>query len=125
MLRVERGGKAPARSTGTKGEDIAEAHLRVLGYRIIGRNVRMEHHEIDIVAYDDEEHVLVFAEVKARSTLDEDFRPELSFTWEKRKKLRRAIQKWLARNRYEDGYQVDLIAVAGGRVVNHVEGVEL
>ncbi len=111
--------------TGLQGEDIAETYFRTLGCRIIGRNVRMEHHEIDLIAYDDEEDVLVFAEVKARTFLDEDFRPELSFTWEKRRKLKRAIQKWVARNHYEEGYRVDLIAVAGGRVVNHVEDVEL
>jgi putative endonuclease len=52
------------RSVGNTAEDIAALHLQQIGYRIIGRNVRMPEGEIDIVARDGA--VVVFIEVKMR-----------------------------------------------------------
>jgi putative endonuclease len=45
-------------------EDLAEAHLRRLGYRILARNFRSRHGEIDIIARDGSD--LVFVEVKGK-----------------------------------------------------------
>ena len=45
-------------------EDLAEAHLRRLGYRILARNFRSRHGEIDIIARDGSD--LVFGEVKGK-----------------------------------------------------------
>lgn len=50
---------------GNKGEELAQAHLRSLGYRILRTNWRFHHYEIDIIAQDGDE--LVIVEVKARS----------------------------------------------------------
>lgn len=55
-----------ARHLGSRGEDLASAHLERLGYRIIGRNVRTPFGEIDIVA--EEGGMVVFVEVKTRSS---------------------------------------------------------
>jgi putative endonuclease len=52
------------RQTGLRGEEIAAAHLRTLGYEIVARNVRTRYGEIDIVARDCA--CLVFVEVKTR-----------------------------------------------------------
>jgi putative endonuclease len=51
-------------SKGRAGEDAAADFLAGLGYRILGRNVRLPGGELDIVALDG--RVLVFVEVKRR-----------------------------------------------------------
>ena len=54
----------PRRQLGRLGEDLAAQHLERLGYRIVVRNHRTRHGELDIVAADGA--TLVFAEVKTR-----------------------------------------------------------
>lgn len=51
---------------GKKGEAIAVEHLRSLGYEILERNWHSHHLEIDIIARDGNE--LVIVEVKARNS---------------------------------------------------------
>lgn len=51
---------------GTRGEDAAAAYLERIGYRIEQRNWRCPIGEIDIIAWDEDELVLV--EVKTRRT---------------------------------------------------------
>lgn len=55
---------AEKHETGKKGEELAVAHLRSLGYEILHVNWRYLHLEIDIVARDGNE--LVIVEVKSR-----------------------------------------------------------
>jgi putative endonuclease len=52
------------RSLGAAGEALAAAHFERLGYRIVARNHRTRHGELDLVAAD--AGTLVFAEVKTR-----------------------------------------------------------
>ncbi|MBV9214027.1 MAG: YraN family protein [Actinobacteria bacterium] len=54
----------PRRSIGERGERIAERHLIRSGYRILERNFRTRHGEIDLVASD--ARTIVFCEVKTR-----------------------------------------------------------
>lgn len=56
--------KLDGKSLGRCGENHAALYLLEKGYRIIGRNVRVGHAEIDIIAENDE--YIVFAEVKTR-----------------------------------------------------------
>lgn len=105
--------------TGRAGEGIASVYLLKLGYTIKERNVRLGRDEIDIIAFDPVDAVLVFAEVKTRAHLDENFRPEMSADWQKLKKLQRSAQRWIAEHEYDGAYRLDLICVAGGRVVDH------
>ena len=51
---------------GRKGEELAMAHLRSLGYEIRDVNWRFHHLELDIVARDGDE--LVIVEVKSRGS---------------------------------------------------------
>jgi len=53
--------RTPAR-VGSRGEELAAAHLERLGFRVIARNVRIGAGELDLVAFDGS--TLVFAEVK-------------------------------------------------------------
>jgi len=50
---------------GRAGEQAAAEFLTTLGYRVLGRNVRFRHGEIDLIA--DDHGVLVFVEVKTRT----------------------------------------------------------
>ena len=51
---------------GKDAEVAAEQYLRQLGYRILGRNVRLSNGELDLVAQ--HQDTIVFVEVKARRT---------------------------------------------------------
>ena len=53
------------RALGERGENLAVARLKKLGYRILVRNYRIRLGEIDIIAEDKD--TLVFVEVKART----------------------------------------------------------
>src|SRR3954467_9783305 len=54
----------PRRNRGALGELIAAEHLQHRGYRIVARNARTRHGELDLVAAND--RALVFCEVKTR-----------------------------------------------------------
>ncbi len=58
--------KAPNLELGETGEEIAVKYLRNKGYRILERNWRYGHKEIDIIARDNEKNELVIVEVKTR-----------------------------------------------------------
>ncbi|MBE8725052.1 YraN family protein [Flavobacterium hungaricum] len=53
---------------GKKGEELAAAHLKENGYKILVRNYVFQKAEIDIIAQ--KESVLAIVEVKTRSSLD-------------------------------------------------------
>lgn len=72
---------------GPRGEDLAVSYLVERGYRILRRNYRYQHLEIDLVAADGQE--LVFIEVKARSSAQYGD-PEYFVTDSKQHKLRQA-----------------------------------
>jgi len=107
--------------TGMRGEKIAAKFLRKLGYRIDGRNVRLGKDEIDIVAFDPATETMIFAEVKTRSRRHEDYRPELNADWHKVRRLQRSARKWVAEHSYEGGYRIDLLCVADGMVIEHIQ----
>lgn len=52
------------RKFGNAGEDLAVEYLTEKGYSLLGRNVQLSHHEVDIVMRDG--NWLVFVEVKTR-----------------------------------------------------------
>jgi putative endonuclease len=61
----EGGARSSSASLGKDAEDAAAEHIRQLGMRILGRNVRLKEGEVDIVALEGD--TVVFIEVKARS----------------------------------------------------------
>jgi putative endonuclease len=84
------------RDRGALGERIAADHLERRGYRIVARNFRTRHGELDLVAAD--ERALVFCEVKTRvaggrsgpASALEAIGPN------KRKQVRALATQWLA-----------------------------
>ena len=59
---------------GIKGEEEAAKMLEAKGYKILEHNWRLGHWEIDLIAENDKE--IVFVEVKARTTMFGNIRPE-------------------------------------------------
>ena len=57
----------PRAAFGRWGEDMAAKHLLNKGYRLVTKNYRCRHGEIDLIVK--KAKVLVFVEVKARKTL--------------------------------------------------------
>lgn len=105
------------------GEAVALEYIRLLGYKLYAQNVRLGHNEIDIIAFDPENRILVFIEVKSLKKSFGDYSPLANFTHFKKKKLFRAVRKWVAKNEYEEGYRVDLICVVGGKVSEHFKAI--
>ncbi len=86
------------RTTGRRGEEIAAAFLYHLGWEIRGTNVRVgRRDEIDIIAHDPRDDVLVFTEVKSRTRSTHAFHGELNITPVKKSAMHRAALQWIPR----------------------------
>lgn len=113
---------APKRPGGSRGagwdwERAAEKALVAAGYRILDRNFRAAAGELDFVA--EEEGVVCFVEVKGRSGTGFGA-PEEAVTGEKRRRIFRAAEEWLARKRRARApCRFDVVSIlddpAGGR----------
>lgn len=119
--------KTQWQKTGKLGEDLAVKYLKKKCYKIIERNFRPgKYGEIDIITNDKEE--IVFVEVKTK-TGEQFGSPEEEFNYQKRKKMRRAIQNYLFKNYSQDKqWRVDLIAIEilGGKAeIRHYENISL
>ena len=112
---------------GQMGEDLAVKFLKKKGYKIIERNFRADRFgEIDIIARNKNE--LVFVEVKTKT--DEQFgSAEEEFTYQKKKKMYRAIQNYLFKKYLKNcEWRADLIAIdiVDGKIdIRHYECVSL
>jgi putative endonuclease len=111
----------PRAILGKTGENLAADFLESLGYEIRGRNIRLSRDEIDILAFDPVDKTLVFAEVKTRKTFSREFSPHMSAGFRKCEKLRRSARRWVAEHQYNGGYRLDLVCVAGGKVIDHLK----
>jgi putative endonuclease len=116
--------QTPKQRTGAAGEAAAAAELEAVGYAILTRNYRCPHGEIDLVAADGS--VIVFVEVKTRSSLAYGL-PRDAVTAAKRRKMARAASHYLMTHvENECPYRADIIEVAvlNGRIaaVRHLKG---
>ncbi len=116
---------APHVRVGRTGEDTAARFLERKNYRIYGRNVRVgSHDEIDIVAFDPIDRVIVFCEVKTRTRADSEFLPEVNVNWKKRRNMARSARRWILEHAWEGGARLDIVCVSAGAVIGHYEDVE-
>jgi putative endonuclease len=102
--------KTQQQKIGEKGEKLAVKFLKKKKYKIMDRNFHAGRYgELDIVAKDKDE--LVFVEVKTKT--DEQFgSPEEEFTYQKKRKMYRAIQNYLFKKYLTDKeWRADLIAI--------------
>lgn len=97
---------------GTRGEEIAAEYLEGLGCRIIAKNLRVSHDEIDIVAEDGTK--TVFVEVKARADTRSNRRygrPAAAVDYQKQQRLIRAAEEYMRRNPDAKPPRIDVIEV--------------
>jgi putative endonuclease len=103
-------------------EDLACRHLARRGWRIIHRNFRLGHKEIDIVARCG--GTIAFIEVKGRRGTDFGH-PLDAVTHAKRAEIERVARFWISRHgRSGDSYRFDAIAVLSGHGRSALEHVE-
>ena len=102
---------------GISAESRAAAFLIAKGFRILARRWRSPLGEIDIVAR--RRKLLVFAEVKARASLDEAAE---SVSERQRRRIAAAAEVWLAANPNEmvRDIRFDAILVAPGKIPRHI-----
>ena len=106
---------------GKKGELLARKFLEDKGYKILDTNWRHEKDEIDIVAKDDNE--LVIVEVKTRST--EFFgSPEESVGPQKEGFLIRATEAYLEVNELNIDTRFDIISIILNNKEQNIEHIE-
>lgn len=105
---------------GHTGESIAATYLKASGYTLLERNARFGRYEIDLIFRDPVRKMIVFVEVKARSTYDSSYPIRGALDIRKRRALRRAIARWVQKNNFDGPARIDLVCVADGAVVEHL-----
>jgi putative endonuclease len=102
---------------GRRGEHAAERGLRRRGYRIVARNFRAAHAEIDLIAMDGD--TIVFVEVKTRNGIGAG-EPADSVDERKQERMRRAAEAFAARRGMSDrAMRFDVVAITfDGRKMN-------
>jgi putative endonuclease len=107
---------------GKIGEDIAVKFLSRKGYKILKRNYRYGHGEIDIIAMDKD--VLIFVEVRMKLSDKFGF-PEDSVTIKKREQLKKIASAFIQMNEVnfsECRFDVIGITFKDGKFnINHIE----
>ena len=106
---------------GKQGEELAAQYLINKGYEILERNWRNIHKEIDIIAKDGTD--LVIVEVKTRQT-DEYGNPDVAVTKQKQWRLISAANAYVFQNRLDINTRFDIISIIfkdGEPVIEHIE----
>jgi putative endonuclease len=123
---VAGGGPVRAKdAVGRYGEDVAAAHVRERGWQVLDRNWRCRDGELDLVALDGTE--LVVVEVKTRRSLAYGS-PAEAVTARKLARVRRLAARWLAEHDVRPAsVRVDVVCVLvrsrGAADVEHLVGV--
>lgn len=102
------------RPLGARGEAIASRHLRRGGHRVLLRNLRTSHGELDLVTLAPDRRTIVIVEVKTRAYgADQDAPPpEASVTATKREKLLELTERLLRRRGWQGKpFRIDVVAV--------------
>ncbi len=95
-------------NTGRKGESIAVQYLKSQGFRILETNWRNGHDEIDIIALDENE--LVIVEVKTLSSEYFGY-PEEAVNKKKQNFLIRATQAYVDQNEIDLEIRYDIVSI--------------
>jgi putative endonuclease len=120
---LRRAGRRDNRRGGVAGERLAELHYRLRGYRVLERNVWVGGNELDLVLR--RGRALVFCEVKRKRGSGHGDPLEMVGA-EKRRRVRRAAEAWLAAHPEAAGLEprFEVAAVRGRRVTRVVATAE-
>lgn len=111
-----------ARELGIRGEELAARYLQKLGYKILARNHRLGHREIDLIVSRGD--LVAFVEVKARAGPGYGH-PLEAITALKRREIERVARHW-KEHRGRPGliYRFDAVGVVVRRgekpVIEHI-----
>jgi len=106
---------------GIEGEALAKQFLIEKGYIILAANFRLQKSEIDLIAQ--HERVVVFVEVKARSSNKFGF-PEEAVSDLKKEKMMEGAEAFLAEQGLEANIRFDVISITKtdvGFEIHHIE----
>lgn len=110
---------------GKHGEDIASDFLSKKGFKVIERNFKKRYGEIDIVAIDD--NVLVFVEVKTRSSSKYGSPLESITPWKLRAVIKTAQYYKLTHSKLPEQLRIDAISIElfDGRMpkIEHIKNI--
>ena len=105
------------KSIGDKGERIAAKLLKKQGYKIVAKNFRCAHGEIDLIAENKE--FLVFVEVKTRTESEENFKnyglPRDAVTKKKQQHIIYTANIYLDKHPTDKSKRFDVIEVYLGK----------
>lgn len=119
---MTRENKPTTRATGDASEQIARGFLEKKGYEILDTNWRIGHLELDIIARDRQELVIV----EVRSLRDEGFNhPTDAISPQKMKNIITAAEAWVLYHAWKGDTRFDLILVTllenGGFDLEHYD----
>jgi putative endonuclease len=119
---LRRGGGLTSKSSGAWGEDLALRYLTRRGYRLVERNYRKRHGEIDLIVRSEE--TLVFVEVKLRrSTSFGD--PLEAVTARKQATIRSLAEQYLAENQPDfDSLRFDVVGILATQTETRIKHIE-
>lgn len=112
---------------GRAGERRAARYLKRRGYRVLGRNVRVNVGEADLVCEAPDKRTIVIVEVKTRrAKAAETFAPETAVNPAKARKLLQVAQSLMKRNNWHDRpVRIDVVGVVwpdrGRPEIRHLE----
>ena len=99
---------ASTRETGTAAEGLAQKYIIGLGYEILETNWRCRHLELDIIAKDNDQ--LVIIEVKSRNGFRYEH-PSEAVTNQKIKYVINAAEAYILKNKLDIDTRFDIITV--------------
>ena len=103
---------------GKKGEKLAEAYLKKLGYKIVQRNFQTPFGEADLIVLDGDE--TVFVEVKTRSS-DLFGLPSEGVTPQKRQRYFKIAQFYGLQKGEEPNARFDVVEVFSNGKIEHIK----
>lgn len=107
---------------GKWGEDVAARYLENKGYRILERNWKDKHKDLDIIAVDNGCLVIVEVKTRRQNTL---VAPELAVDFRKIKNITLATNKYVKLNCIDSPIRFDIVAITGTNDENcSVEHIE-
>lgn len=103
--------KTSRQRLGQAAENLAAQHLQQQGFSIVARNYRHQRAEIDLIAQKD--RLLLFVEVKARSS-DQFGYPEEFVSPLQQERLQKAAVHYISEHDWNHAIRFDIIAILTG-----------